>query len=61
MRILNEGKLIYEGIIALGRGNTANVICYFPTMRLFNSKKNRDGNWKWFARNLDFGGAVISC
>ncbi|XP_062105979.1 ADP,ATP carrier protein 1, mitochondrial [Humulus lupulus] len=58
-----------EGIIALWRGNTANVIRYFPTQalnfafkdyfkRLFNFKKDRDGYWKWFAGNLASGGAA---
>lgn len=58
-----------EGIIALWRGNTANVIRYFPTQalnfafkdyfkRLFNFKKDKDGYWKWFAGNLASGGAA---
>ncbi|CAK8577036.1 unnamed protein product [Lathyrus sativus] len=58
-----------EGVIALWRGNTANVIRYFPTQalnfafkdyfkRLFNFKKDRDGYWKWFAGNLASGGAA---
>ncbi|XP_058102905.1 ADP,ATP carrier protein 3, mitochondrial-like [Magnolia sinica] len=58
-----------EGFIALYRGNTANVIRYFPTQalnfafkdyfkRLFNFKKDRDGYWKWFAGNLASGGAA---
>ncbi|KAI3854213.1 hypothetical protein MKW98_024636 [Papaver atlanticum] len=58
-----------EGILALWRGNTANVIRYFPTQalnfafkdsfkRLFNFKKDRDGYWKWFAGNLASGGAA---
>ncbi|KAI9178281.1 hypothetical protein LWI28_024715 [Acer negundo] len=57
-----------EGVIALWRGNTANVIRYFPTQALnfafkdyfkslFNFK-NRDGYWKWFAGNLASGGAA---
>ncbi|KAM7509002.1 hypothetical protein LguiA_019455 [Lonicera macranthoides] len=56
-----------EGIISLWRGNTANVIRYFPTQalnfafkdyfkRLFNFKKDKDGYWKWFAGNLASGG-----
>ncbi|CAB4278231.1 unnamed protein product [Prunus armeniaca] len=51
-----------EGMVALWRGNTANVIRYFPTQALnfafkdyfkslFNFKKDRDGYWKWFAGN----------
>ncbi|CAN4080537.1 unnamed protein product [Withania somnifera] len=58
-----------EGIMSLWRGNTANVIRYFPTQalnfafkdyfkRLFNFKKDRDGYWKWFAGNLGSGGAA---
>ncbi|ESQ41294.1 hypothetical protein EUTSA_v10013800mg [Eutrema salsugineum] len=56
-----------EGFGSLWRGNTANVIRYFPTQalnfafkdyfkRLFNFKKDRDGYWKWFAGNLASGG-----
>jgi solute carrier family 25 (adenine nucleotide translocator) protein 4/5/6/31 len=48
------------------RGNTANVIRYFPTQalnfafkdkfkRMFNRKK-ADGYWAWFAGNLASGG-----
>ncbi|XP_054813731.1 ADP,ATP carrier protein 3, mitochondrial-like isoform X2 [Prosopis cineraria] len=58
-----------EGVLALWRGNTANVIRYFPTQalnfafkdyfkRLFNFKKDKDGYWKWFAGNLASGGAA---
>ncbi|XP_073005232.1 ADP,ATP carrier protein 1, mitochondrial-like [Typha latifolia] len=58
-----------EGFAALWRGNTANVIRYFPTQalnfafkdyfkRMFNFKKDRDGYWKWFAGNLASGGAA---
>ncbi|KAG0450853.1 hypothetical protein HPP92_026499 [Vanilla planifolia] len=58
-----------EGIGSLWRGNTANVIRYFPTQalnfafkdyfkRMFNFKKDRDGYWKWFAGNLASGGAA---
>ncbi|KAK7317311.1 hypothetical protein RJT34_01424 [Clitoria ternatea] len=58
-----------EGVVALWRGNTANVIRYFPTQalnfafkdyfkRLFNFKKEKDGYWKWFAGNLGSGGAA---
>ncbi|KAL7215937.1 hypothetical protein ACSBR1_027980 [Camellia fascicularis] len=58
-----------EGILSLWRGNTANVIRYFPTQalnfafkdyfkRLFNFKKDKDGYWKWFAGNLASGGAA---
>lgn len=49
-----------EGFGSLWRGNTANVLRYFPTQalnfafkdyykRLFNFKKDRDGYWMWFA------------
>ncbi|KAK1402749.1 ADP/ATP translocase [Heracleum sosnowskyi] len=58
-----------EGFGSLWRGNTANVIRYFPTQALnfafkdyfkslFNFKKDRDGYWKWFAGNLGSGGAA---
>ncbi|XP_010257291.1 PREDICTED: ADP,ATP carrier protein 1, mitochondrial [Nelumbo nucifera] len=58
-----------EGFASLWRGNTANVIRYFPTQalnfafkdyfkRLFSFKKDRDGYWKWFAGNLASGGAA---
>ncbi|GAB2262967.1 hypothetical protein Droror1_Dr00003964 [Drosera rotundifolia] len=58
-----------EGVIALWRGNTANVIRYFPTQalnfafkdyfkRIFGYKKDKDGYWKWFAGNLASGGAA---
>ncbi|KAL6907390.1 hypothetical protein ACP4OV_002429 [Aristida adscensionis] len=61
-----------EGILSLWRGNTANVIRYFPTQalnfafkdhfkRMFNFKKDRDGYWKWFAGNLASGGAAGAC
>ncbi|KAF9515635.1 hypothetical protein BS47DRAFT_1376227 [Hydnum rufescens UP504] len=57
-----------EGLISLWRGNTANVIRYFPTQALnfafkdyfkslFGFKKN-DGYWTWFAGNLASGGAA---
>ncbi|KAF9583877.1 ADP/ATP carrier protein, partial [Lunasporangiospora selenospora] len=55
-----------EGVGPLWRGNTANVIRYFPTQALnfafkdyfkamFNFKKERDGYGKWFAGNLASG------
>jgi len=57
-----------EGMAAFWRGNTANVIRYFPTQALnfafkdyfkslFGFKKN-DGYWKWFAGNIASGGAA---
>jgi hypothetical protein len=56
-----------EGTSSLWRGNTANVIRYFPTQalnfafkdyfkRMFGYKKDKDGYWKWFAGNLASGG-----
>lgn len=58
-----------EGVLALWRGNTANVLRYFPTQALnfafrdrfkqmFGFKKERDGYWKWFAGNLASGAAA---
>lgn len=58
-----------EGVASLWRGNTANVIRYFPTQALnfafrdtyksmFNFKKDRDGYAKWMAGNLASGGAA---
>jgi len=57
-----------EGVVALWRGNTANVIRYFPTQalnfafkdyfkKMFGFKK-QDGYWPWFAGNLASGGAA---
>jgi solute carrier family 25 (adenine nucleotide translocator) protein 4/5/6/31 len=56
-----------EGAMSLWRGNTANVIRYFPTQALnfafrdtyksmFAFKKDRDGYWWWMAGNLASGG-----
>lgn len=56
-----------DGIIALWRGNWANVLRYFPTQalnfafkdtfkKMFNFKKERDGYAKWFAANMASGG-----
>ena len=56
-----------EGTVSLWRGNTANVIRYFPTQALnfafrdtyksmFAFKKERDGYAKWMAGNLASGG-----
>ncbi|KXN70388.1 mitochondrial carrier [Conidiobolus coronatus NRRL 28638] len=58
-----------EGAISLWRGNTANIIRYFPTQALnlafkdkfkamFGYKKDKDGYWKWAAGNLASGGAA---
>ncbi|KAH3686056.1 hypothetical protein WICPIJ_002975 [Wickerhamomyces pijperi] len=55
-----------EGAVAFWRGNTANVIRYFPTQALnfafkdqikalFGFKKS-EGYWTWFAGNLASGG-----
>jgi len=55
-----------EGLISFWRGNTANVIRYFPTQALnfaFKDKykamfgyKKSEGYWKWFGGNLASGG-----
>ena len=56
-----------DGVVALWRGNTANVIRYFPTQALnfafrdtyksmFAYKKERDGYAKWMMGNLASGG-----
>ncbi|KAH9882769.1 hypothetical protein J1614_000135 [Plenodomus biglobosus] len=58
-----------EGVLSLWRGNTANVIRYFPTQALnfafrdtykamFAFKKERDGYAKWMAGNLASGGSA---
>ncbi|KAI8473613.1 MAG: mitochondrial ADP/ATP translocator protein [Monoraphidium minutum] len=58
-----------EGTGSLWRGNTANVVRYFPTQalnfafkdyykRMFAFNKDRDGYWKWFAGNMASGGAA---
>ncbi|ORY82143.1 ADP,ATP carrier protein [Protomyces lactucae-debilis] len=57
-----------EGVISFWRGNTANVLRYFPTQglnlafkdyfkKMFGFKKN-DGYWPWFFGNLASGGAA---
>ena len=55
-----------EGVVSFWRGNTANVIRYFPTQALnfaFKDKfkamfgfKKDEKYWKWFAGNLASGG-----
>lgn len=57
-----------EGVISFWRGNTANVIRYFPTQALnfaFKDKikamfgfKKEEGYARWFAGNLASGGAA---
>ena len=60
-----------EGVVALWRGNTANVIRYFPTQALnfafrdtykawFAYKKERDGYAKWMMGNLASGGVSFN-
>jgi len=57
-----------EGFGSLWRGNTANVIRYFPTQalnfafkdkfkRMFGFNKDKE-YWKWFAGNMASGGAA---
>jgi len=57
-----------EGLVSLWRGNTANVIRYFPTQALnfafkdyfkslFGFKKS-EGYWTWFAGNIASGAAA---
>jgi solute carrier family 25 (mitochondrial adenine nucleotide translocator), member 4/5/6/31 len=59
-----------EGVLSLWRGNTANVIRYFPTQALnfafrdtyksmFAFKKERDGYAKWMMGNLASGGVCV--
>jgi len=61
-----------EGFASLWRGNTANVLRYFPTQalnfafkdqfkRMFGYNVAKDGYWKWFAGNLASGGAAGAC
>ena len=58
-----------EGIASLWRGNTTNIIRYFPTQALnfafrdtyksmFAFEKERDGYWWWFAGNFASGAAA---
>lgn len=58
-----------EGVMSLWRGNTANVIRYFPTQalnfafrdkfkKMFGYKKEKDGYGLWMAGNLASGGAA---
>ncbi|EDO15884.1 hypothetical protein Kpol_1019p4 [Vanderwaltozyma polyspora DSM 70294] len=58
-----------QGVLSFWRGNTANVIRYFPTQALnfafkdhikgmFGYTKEVDGYGKWFAGNLFSGGAA---
>ncbi|CAG8433088.1 10717_t:CDS:2 [Diversispora eburnea] len=58
-----------ESVLSLWRGNTANVIRYFPTQalnfafkdkfkRMFNYKKDKDGYAKVFLGNIASGGAA---
>ena len=59
-----------EGFGALWRGNTANIIRYFPTQalnfafkdhykRLFGMNKDKDGYWWWFAGELSCRSACM--
>merc|ERR1712078_582160 len=64
-----ERTVADEGMVSLWRGNTANVLRYFPTQALnfafrdtyktmFGYKKERDGYWWWMFGNLASGGAA---
>ncbi|CCK73451.1 ADP/ATP carrier protein AAC1 NDAI_0G04660 [Naumovozyma dairenensis CBS 421] len=59
----------HEGIISFWRGNTANVLRYFPTQALnfafkdkikamFGYTKEKDGYRKWFVGNIVSGGSA---
>jgi len=61
-----------EGVLALWRGNLANVLRYFPTQalnfafkdyfkRLFGYNKDKNGYAKWFVGNLASGGIAGAC
>ena len=61
-----------EGTMSLWRGNTANVIRYFPTQALnfafrdkykamFSFQKKRDGYGKWMFGNIASGGVRVHC
>jgi len=63
-RVISE-----EGVLPLWRGNTANVIRYFPTQalnfafkdhfkRMFGFTKEKDGYAKWFMGNMAAGAAA---
>merc|ERR1711965_1199061 len=69
--MLKSGRLAtpYEGIVSFWRGNTANVIRYFPTQALnfafkdyykslFSYTQAKDGYGLWMAGNLASGGAA---
>jgi solute carrier family 25 (adenine nucleotide translocator) protein 4/5/6/31 len=56
-----------EGVVALWRGNLANVLRYFPTQalnfafvgtfkKMFNQSKDKDGYLMWFLANMASGG-----
>jgi len=58
-----------EGVVALWRGNMANVIRYFPTQalnfafkdyfkKMFGFTREKDGYWKAFGGNVASGGAA---
>jgi len=61
-----------EGVVSLWRGNTANVLRYFPTQalnfafkdkfkQLFGFSRAKDGYALWFAGNMASGGAAGAC
>lgn len=60
-----------EGVLSLWRGNSANIIRYFPTQalnfafkdnfkKLFGFKKDRDGYTMWMLGNIASGAVSLT-